>query len=477
MAMTAIVVLLLMPTPLASAFAYRVRQPPRLSTTIMSSSSSSSSSSRASRRRVDAPHPYRPPTYVENALTNAPKNGRLRLANLPTPIHHVKNDDGTRGGADDDGGGGGGVLSRLGRLNVGLYVKRDDATGGTELGGNKLRKLEFLLADALAVGSDSVVTVGGEQSNHCRATAAASRMVGLSPHLILRTTRAGAIEEKRDDIGWMGNILFDRMAGSTIYTCTPGEYTRLGSEKLVESVCNDIRRTRKHNNPYPIPVGGSNGIGTWGYINAVTELMQQMEDMRVDDPDFTLDHVVFATGSGGTAAGIAIGLSLAYGGLGVGHPAFLGESAPRLHAVGVCDSPDYFYRTMSSIADEMGIKLPDDKTTEQFMREAVTVTNGKGRGYAFSSDEELDFISRFAIETGIVLDPVYTGKAMYYFLKDVLEGDPEAYRDKNILFWHTGGSIGLYEKGNELLERLSLTSRVIRINASVVNNGTGGGDA
>lgn len=256
------------------------------------------------------------------------------------------------------------------------------------------------------------------------------------------------------------------------------QYTRLGSKKLVDSVCNDIRHTRKHNNPYPIPVGGSNAIGTWGYINAVAELMQQMEDMRGDDQDFTLDHVVFATGSGGTATGIAIGLSLAYGSLGgVGHPAVLGESAPRVHAVGVCDNPDYFYRTISSIADEMGIKLPHDKTTEQFIREAVTVTNGKGRGYAFSSDEELDFISRFAIETGIVLDPVYTGKALYYFLKEVLEGDPEAYRDKNILFWHTGGSIGLYEKGNELLERLSLTSHVIRINASMVNNGTGGGDA
>ena len=207
--------------------------------------------------------------------------------------------------------------------------------------------------------------------------------------------------------------------------------------------------------------------------------MQQIEGIRGDDSssDFTLDHVVFATGSGGTATGIAVGLSLAYGSLGVGHPAVLGKSAPQVHAVGVCDNPDYFYQTMSSIADEMGIKLPGDKTTEKFIREIVTVHNGKGSGYAFSSDEELDFILRFAIDTGIALDPVYTGKALYHFFKEVLEGDPEAYRDKRILFWHTGGSIGLYEKGDDLLDRLSLASHVIRIDPSMVNNGTSGGDA
>jgi 1-aminocyclopropane-1-carboxylate deaminase/D-cysteine desulfhydrase-like pyridoxal-dependent ACC family enzyme len=255
--------------------------------------------------------------------------------------------------------------------------------------------------------------------------------------------------------------------------------TRLGSQKLVASVCNDIRRKRKHDNPYPIPVGGSNGIGTWGYINGVAELMQQIEEIRGDDSssDFTLDHVVFATGSGGTATGIAVGLSLAYGSLGVGHPAVLGKSPPQVHAIGVCDNPDYFYRTMSSIADEMGIKLPDDTATEKFIREIVTVQNGKGGGYAFSSDEELDFILRFAIETGIALDPVYTGKALYHFFKEVLEVDPEAYRDKSILFWHTGGSIGLYEKGDDLLDRLSLASHVIRIDPSMLNNETSGGDS
>lgn len=339
-------------------------------------------------------------------------------------------------------------------------MKRDDATGGSELGGNKIRKLEFLLADALAKGCDSVVTIGGEQSNHCRATAAASRMVGLSPHLILRTRRADAIHDKEDEIGWTGNILFDRMVGSTIYTCTPGEYGRLGSNKLVESVCQYLQKS--HNKPYPIPVGGSNAIGTWGYINGVDELMQQIETKPGEDA-FALDHVVFATGSGGTSTGIAVGLSLAYGKLGEGHPAAVGQTAPKVHAVGVCDNPEYFYQAMSSLADDMGFCLPNHTTTDQFMRDAVTVHQGKGRGYAFNSDEELDFIMQFAMETGITLDPVYSGKALYYFLKKVVEGDSKEYRDKNILFWHTGGAIGLYEKGDDLVERLNAASPVKRI--------------
>ena len=332
-------------------------------------------------------------------------------------------------------------------------------TGGTELGGNKVRKLEFLLADALAnKDCDSIVTIGGEQSNHCRATAAASRMVGLEPHLILRTRRADAIHtNENEEIGWVGNVLFDRMVGSTIYTCTPGEYGRLGSNQLVDSVC-EYLKTEQKLNPYGIPVGGSNALGSWGYINGVDELMQQIEQIRhSDDSDFALDHVVFATGSGGTATGIAVGLSLAYGSV--------DQTCPEVHAVGVCDNPDYFYQTMSSVADEMGLDLPSDISTEQFIRDSVTVHHGKGKGYAFSSDDELDFILQFATETGISLDPVYSGKALYYFIKKIVEEEPEQYMGKSILFWHTGGSIGLYEKGDDLSERFSTASSVKRLDA------------
>ena len=112
--------------------------------------------------------------------------------------------------------------------------------------------------------------------------------------------------------------------------------------------------------------------------------MQQLESIRDGDDDFALDHVIFATGSGGTSTGIALGLSLAYGSLGDRHHATEGQSVPTVHAVGVCDNPDYFYTTMSSIADDMGIDLPSNMTSEQFIRDAVTVHNGKGKGYASS---------------------------------------------------------------------------------------------
>lgn len=132
-------------------------------------------------------------------------------------------------------------------------------TAGVELGGNKIRKLEFLLADAIDQNYKSVVTIGGEQSNHCRATAAACRMVGLEPHLILRTRRANQVETDResndiDSFGYVGNILFDRMVGASIHTCTPGEYGRVGSKELVRRVCRDIE-SKTSQKVYPIPVG------------------------------------------------------------------------------------------------------------------------------------------------------------------------------------------------------------------------------
>ncbi len=440
---------------------------------------SSSSSSPSSLQQPDTVYPYKPPSWAVSKLTNVPKHGRLHLANLPTPLQLIGTDriqkqTGSSSNNNNNIGNRISILSRLKELNINLYIKRDDATGGVELGGNKLRKLEFLLADAIAKDCDSVVTIGGEQSNHCRATAAASRMVGLNPNLILRTRRADKIHDKTDELGFEGNILFDRMLGSTVYTCTPGEYGRVGSKKLVEHVCNytvsnDDDDGRK---PYPIPVGGSNGVGSWGYINAADELMHQMglltkqqqdqQEQKGDDKineasNFNMDHLVFATGSGGTAAGISLGLSLAC--------ESVGQSC-KMHAVGVCDNPDYFYETMASIADEMGISLSsfsNHATTEEFIRDIVTVHHGKGRGYALSTEEELDFILQFSLETGIALDPVYSGKALYHFLKHVVEEDPTSYRDKNVLFWHTGGALGIYEKGDDLLPKFSDVSPVKRI--------------
>lgn len=403
---------------------------------------------------------YSPPEWAEGVLRAVPRNGRLAIANLPTPIHKIF--PSSRPNAN---GVGSSLLQRLRDLDITLLVKRDDMTAGVELGGNKVRKLEFLLADALAGGYDSVVTIGGEQSNHCRATAAACRMVGLEPHLILRTKRANDVHAGKEDFGCTGNILFDRMVGSKIYLCTPGEYGRAGSRALVERLARYISSESSESGsskPYQIPVGGSNGLGTWGYINAVNEIMSQTKPST--DSGIALHHVVFACGSGGTATGITLGMALAHGAC--GSRTLQSVSTPKVHAIGVCDNPDYFYKTVAEIADEMGLTLPDFlqcDTTETFIRQHLTAHQGKGLGYASSTQEELDFVTNFALETGIALDPVYSGKALYHFMTHILEEDPEEYRGKNVLFWHTGGALGLYDKVQDLSDMMGGVSPVQRL--------------
>ena len=157
---------LLMLATISFALAYARQQQQQPRTCLFSSLRRTSTTMSFQHHHPDTSHPYQPPVWAKDALKKTPKHGRLHLANLPTPIYLIGSK--SRPSKDTNG-----ILSRLDELNIKLYVKRDDATGGTELGGNKIRKLEFLLADALARGCDSVVTIGGEQSNHCRATAAA----------------------------------------------------------------------------------------------------------------------------------------------------------------------------------------------------------------------------------------------------------------------------------------------------------------
>ena len=375
-------------------------------------------------------HTYSPPDWWTGDKAKFPKNGRLRLSNLPTPIHLFTHD----------------------KLDFpfNLIVKRDDMTGGIELSGNKVRKLEFLLADALTRGFDSVVTIGGEQSNHCRATTAAARMVGLSSALVLRTRKA-------DDnlaLALTGNLLVSRMVGTTVYTCTPGEYGRFGYRALLDLACEDMR---SHGlSPYAIPVGGSNELGTWGYIEAVNELYQQIDD--IGNTTCKVDHIVFACGSGGTAAGISLGVAvLALSKADEYH-------TPQVHAIGVCDDPDFFYNKIFEIGLEMGLFFDITKDeANDWVRSILVVHQGKGKGYAVSTKEELKFCTSFSMKTGIVLDPVYTGKAMYHFVNNIVQNDPMSFEGKNILFWHTGGSLGMFDKEDALIDDLLKISPVIRM--------------
>lgn len=273
-----------------------------------------------------------------------------------------------------------------------MFIKRDDYTG-SELSGNKVRKLEFLLAAALAGGCDCVVTVGSVQSNHCRATAAAARRVGLEPHLVLRG----------EDQGLVGNLMIDKLMGATLHF-----------GKDYETVVEELRQTRK---PYAFPSGGSSALGTWGYVHAVTEI------------DEGYDRIYFACGSGGTAAGLALGVSSKFS---------------NTELVGLCvdDDPDFFYDKLDGLYKELG----GDVSSRGLLRLEPCI----GAGYGIATDEELRFIIDTARTTGVVLDPVYTGKAARGMMND-LAASPVA----KALFIHTGGHLGLFAKTPQLASILT----------------------
>ena len=191
---------------------------------------------------------------------------RLALGHLPTPVHPWK----------------------ISGLPCELYIKQDSCSG-SELSGNKIRKLEFLMAEALAQGADCIITLGGIQSNHARATAVAATMLGLECHLVslLKCTNAPHTHTRTtqilrtsrtcvdDDPGLVGNLLVERMAGAHVHLVSKEEYARVGQTKLAALLAAQLTAAGKK--PYVIPVGGSNALGTWGYLDAIAELQQQVQ--------------------------------------------------------------------------------------------------------------------------------------------------------------------------------------------------------
>ena len=265
-----------------------------------------------------------------------------------------------------------------------MYIKRDDLTG-MQLSGNKVRKLEFLLAEAMDQDADCVITIGGVQSNHCRATAVASRYLGLDSHLILRADRSVA---DAGDPGLVGNLLIERAVGADVHLVTKREYATHGSVALTQGLRRKLAREGKK--PYVIPVGGSNAVGTWGYVDAMAELAGQMDGAIEGGCDGVIDggrpftDIVMACGSGGTTAGIALGAALCPG---------LGR--PTVSAYGVCDSPEYFYEFVGSILSDMNAPVEDviGRVLMPGVKERVggvlRCVQAKGTGYAMATEEEL----------------------------------------------------------------------------------------
>jgi len=330
-----------------------------------------------------------------------PYPARLDLARTPTPLE---------------------PLSRLShKLGVEVHVKRDDLTGA-ELTGNKVRKLEFLLADALAKGSDTVLTCGAAQSNHARATAIAAAKLGLEARLLLRTPNPANPPPVE------GNILLDRLVGAEIVWLTFDEYGR--RTEMLEREAESLRRSGKI--PYIIPEGGSNLVGAWGYVRAAEELAEDLEDLpKNNDRPTTILH---ATGSGGTTAGLVLGVKL------------VGLDA-RVVGINVCNDRNYFMEVVAEICNaaiaNYQLKIPFSA------QEDIHIVDGYvGEGYGKASFQVLSLLVEVARTEGMILDPVYTGKAFYGMTQE-LKRNPEVFGDR-IVFIHTGGIFGLLPMAAQL---------------------------
>lgn len=296
---------------------------------------------------------------------------------------------------------------------VGFWVKRDDLTG-VALSGNKVRKLEYLAAEALAQGATVLITCGGTQSNHARATAIVAARLGLKSHLILR----GNASESRE-----GNLFLDRLFAATITWVTPEEYAE-NDTVFARVVGEEEARGEK---PYRIPEGGSNALGTFGYIECYRELLAQIKDENIV-PEF----VYTAVGSGGTLAGLLAGW------------AETGFEGPKPVGINVCDNAAFFVQKITGILREInqlwGVSVPD--------KEAIEIVDGfVGDGYALSREHELESLVAFSRKEGIVLDPVYTVKAY----RGCLAHRHQAHRERRpAIFLHTGGIFGLFAKKESL---------------------------
>ena len=320
---------------------------------------------------------------------------KLRLGNFPTRIERLEK------------------FSTIVKEHV--YIKRDDQTG-TEFSGNKIRKLEYSINEAINNDCDTLITCGGIQSNHARATAAAGIKLGLKSVLVLRSDEKPELE---------GNYLIDKIMGADVRIISSEDY-RERRQEIMENILKELEA--KGRKGYIIPEGASNGIGTFGYLACFNEILEQEKEHGI-----VFDTIVTAVGSGGTFAGLYLGNKLT-------------NSGKKIVGINVCDTAEYFKERVSEILKEVKTYIPD--TEFEISKDDMCIIDGYvGDGYAVSRTEELDFICDFAEAEGIVLDPVYTGKAMRGLYTEIKKGTFK--ESKNILFIHTGGLFGLFSKRDQ----------------------------
>lgn len=324
----------------------------------------------------------------------------LDLAIKPTPIERLKN------------------FPRLPK-DFEIFVKRDDLTGFF-LSGNKIRKLEFIFPDVLKKNADTLITCGGFQSNHARATAILGSQLGLKSVLVLFGEDSPVVD---------GNLFLDKLVGAEIKYVPQDRYGKL--EAIMEEVCSRLKKEGRR--PYIIPEGASNELGVWGYIRASLEIKKQLEKNKIK-----IDKIITAVGSGGTYAGLFLGSKIF-------------DWEVQIYGINVKDTAQIFidriYELMMLTKEKFNLNI-------NFEREEIKIIDGYvGEGYAKSQKTELDLIKSIAENTGIILDPVYTGKAMYGLLEELKKErfSPE----EKILFLHTGGGFGLFPVKERFFESSS----------------------
>jgi L-cysteate sulfo-lyase len=323
------------------------------------------------------------------ALAKFPK---IRLGHLPTPLE---------------------PMDRLSELLGGprLWVKRDDCTGLSS-GGNKTRKLEYLMADAQAQGADTIITQGATQSNHARQTAAAAAKLGMACHILLED-RTGSNDPSYT---LNGNVLLDRLHGASVSKRGGGADMNAEMESLAETLLADGKT------PYIIPGGGSNPIGALGYVNCARELAEQAAAIGL-----SIDAFVHATGSSGTQAGLVAGLAAIQSDI---HLLGIGVRAPQEK------QEQMVYDLAQRTADYLGTGLQID-------RAAVRANcNYVGPGYGMPTDGMIEAVRLLAQTEGLLFDPVYSGKGLDGLTDLIRKG----YFDgmENVVFLHTGGSAALF---------------------------------
>jgi L-cysteate sulfo-lyase len=317
---------------------------------------------------------------------------RVSLAHLPTPLEHMPNLSRELGGPE-------------------IWVKRDDCTGLAS-GGNKTRKLEFSMAAALEEGADTIVTVGAVQSNHVRQTAAAACKLGLACEVLLEHR----VTDPSEPYAKSGNVFLDKIFGANLREYPGGTDFAAAMKEVSDEVRSAGRK------PYIIPGGASNTVGALGYVNCAIELLQQADELGLK-----IDHLITATGSAGTQAGLAVGLKAMASdmpmlGIGVNIPQDAQEE--KVYAL-ACETAEYIGKP--------GIVVRED---------IVANCNYVGGGYGVPTESMNEAVMMLARLEGLLFDPVYSGKGLAGMIDLVRKGE---FKDaSNIVFLHTGGSAALF---------------------------------